>query len=244
MMRYRFLPILLVVVLARTLQAGEGASPPIEYGYPDQSVWTTQRDTGGQLQNPLLKLADVLFARVGIDWTSRAYPAKRLFRHLEEGVIPFTMLVRAPSLQECCLFSRRPVATTELRVYRALDTAPVNSREDLVGQRVITIRGYSYGKLGRFIRDPRNRVEIQEAQSHAAAFQLFERGRGDYVVDYSGPATEILSVQPIDGLTSNLYNKLDVYLVLNKSYPDAVNLMVQLEKVVDSLDVPAILAGG
>lgn len=243
-MKYRFSTLLLFVLVTQVLQAAEQALPPMEYGYPDQSVWTTKRDAAGQLENPLLRLADVLFQRAGIEWTAQPYPAKRLFRHLEEGVIPFTMLVRAPSLEKCCLFSARPVATTELRIFRDSGTAPVENREELVAQRVITIRGYSYGKLGRFIRDPQNRIEIQEAQSHAAAFQLFQRGRGDYVIDYTGPAAEVLSAHPIEGLTSDLYRKLDVYLVLNKSYPDAVNLMKRLERVIDTMDVPAILAGG
>lgn len=205
------------------------------YGYPDVSIWTTKRDSGGQLKNPLLKLADTLFSEAGIEWQARPLPAKRLFKYLKEGVVPFTMLVRAPGLESCCLFSEHPVSSTELRVYRRHVTQAVREKEDLAGKRVITIRGYSYGGLGKYLRDPRNKVEMQEAASHAEAFLLFERGRGDYLIDYQGPAEEILREQQVVDAVYDTYKRLDVFLVLSRTFPDAPAVLKQLETVVAKL---------
>jgi len=221
--------------------AADSSAPPIEYGYPDVSVWTTKRNTEGQLENPLLKLADVIFGKAGIKWQSKPYPARRLFKHLKEGAIPFTMLVRASSLKECCLFSTKPVTSTELRVYRKESTASIKAKEDFIGKRVITIRGYSYGSLGKFIRDKNNKVSIQEANGHDAAFELFERNRGDYIIDYTGPAAEVLEARPISDVTSDIFKQLDVFLVLSKSYPNAQKVLSDLEKIAEDIDIQSIL---
>ncbi len=232
---------ILLTVSSHAVRAADGESPAIEYGYPDVSVWTIKRDANGQLRNPLLNLAEIMFDKAGMAWRSRPYPAARLFKHLKEGAIPFTMLVRAPSLEACCLFSKNPVTSTELRIYRRSSAAPIAVQEDLAGKRVITIRGYSYGGLGRYLKDEKHAVQIQEATSHEAAFQLFERNRGDYVVDYTGPAEEVLSDQPIRDITFDVFQRLDVFLVLSKAYPEAPSVLERLEEIVAGLDVPRIL---
>jgi len=223
------------------VQAKDDEVPVLVYGYPDVSVWTTQRNTEGLLENPLLKLANAMFNEAGIQWNSKPYPAKRLFKYLKEGIVPFSMLVRAPSLQECCLFSEQPVTSTELRIYRRTGTPPTTSLADLSGKRVIMIRGYSYGGVGKYIRDAANGIEVQEATSHVAAFQLFERNRGDYVVDYMGPAEEVLTSQAIDNTVYDVFKQLEVFLVLSRSYPNASEILKKLENIVANLDVPRIM---
>lgn len=230
---------LLISVVSLTSHASE--KPVFVYGYPDVSVWTTKRDADGQLKNPLLKLAGALFNEAGVEWQSRALPAKRLFKYLREGVVPFSMLVRASSLESCCLFSGRPVASTELRIFRQQAVQPVKTKEDLAGKRVILIRGYSYGGLGKYLRDPQNLVEVQEAASHTEAFLLFERGRGDYLIDYQGPAEEVLSEQAIADVVYDTYSRLDVFLVLSRSYPDASGVLNKLEIAAKKLDIDSVL---
>lgn len=221
--------------------ANDAKAPEFIYGYPDVSVWTTRRDADGQLKNPLLNLADTLFEQAGISYKAKPYPAKRLFNYLKEGVIPFSMLVRASSLEACCLFSSNPVTRTELRIYRRSKSSSINAKEDLAGKRVIMIRGYSYGSLGKYLRARENQVKIVDAAGHEAAFQLLERNRGDYVIDYQGPAEEMLSDNPISDIVFDSFKRLDVYLVLSRDYPDASELMNHLEARVGELDVPSLL---
>ncbi|MDO8606327.1 MAG: amino acid ABC transporter [Phaeospirillum sp.] len=231
------------IPLAVWAQSTAPTAPPreLEYVYPDQSVWTTKVDEHGDPENPLLRLAAVMFEKAGIPWHGRRYPAARMFNYLNDGTAEFSMLVKAPALAECCLLSKAPVASTELRVYHMPDKPPIRSKEDLNGKRIITIRGYSYGGLLTFISDPANGISNNTAIKHEAAFAMLEAGRGDYLLDYAGPAIEVLNGHPIGGVRYSLLSKLDVYLVLAKSYPDAKNVMARLEGIVETLNKEEIL---
>lgn len=131
-----------------TLALLRAQTPPLTYAYPDQSIWTTKLDSAGNPENPLLRLAGALFSQAGIPWSSQRYSAGRMFEVLRGGGANFSMLVDAPALKECCLLSKKPVAATELRVYRAATTAAVHSREDLSGKNVILIQDLSPGRGG------------------------------------------------------------------------------------------------
>ncbi|OAN50095.1 substrate-binding periplasmic protein [Magnetospirillum moscoviense] len=225
------------------LAAAPALAAELEYVYPDQSVWTTRVDAKGEPDNPLLRLANVMFTQAGIKWTARGYPATRMFEVLKSGTAQFSMLVRAPALAECCLYGKNPVASTELRAYRQADTAALTAKEGLAGKRVALIRGYSYAGLKDFIADPANAVRTEEVTSHDAAFALLARDRVDYVLDYAGPAREVLAGHPISRVQSDLVSRLDVYLVLSKTYPDADAVIARLQAIADRLDKERILAG-
>ena len=233
--------VIIICLVAVPLQHAEAAEP-IEYAYPDQSVWTTFRDSNGVLKNPLLGLAKEIFHQANLDWYSTPYPAKRMFKRLKEGRSMFSMLVRASSLKECCLFSEKPITSTELRVYHRKGAPAINSYQELAGKKVVTLLGYSYGKIGRYVRDKANRVVLSEAARHDNAFMMLRRGRVDYVLDYAGPSEEMLEEILIPNIGYDVLTRLDVYLVLNKTYPDAQLLMQRLELIANSLDIKQILA--
>ena len=213
----------------------------IEYGYPDQSIFVSTIDDKGQPDTPMKILAEALMTRVGLSWHAMPYPARRLFDNLRNGTTNFSILVRASSLLESCIFSHKPVYSTTMNIYYIGDKHPVESREELIGKRIITIRGYSYAGLLQFISDPANKIINEVASTHKAAFKMLENGRAGYLLDYASAAEDILFERPILGIKSNLLDQLDIFLVLSKSYPDAENLMVKLENIVETLDVDHML---
>lgn len=219
----------------------QGSPPAIEYVSPDQSVWTIRLNERGEPDNPLLSVAAALFAKLGIPWQGKSYPAARMFKYLQDGTAQFSMLVKAPSLQDCCLWSRKPIVSAEIRVYRPGDSAAIKSREDLAGKSVILIRGYSYAGLRDFIADEKNRVSSVDSTTHVAAFRMLAGGRADYLIDYAGPAAEVLAAEPIARIQSDLLTSQDVHLVLSKTYPDAANVMARLEAAAAALDIPQII---
>lgn len=229
----------MILFLAGTSTAA-AQTRTIEYSYPDQSVWTTRLDARGEPDNPLLRLAAPLFQQAGIPWRARGLPAARLFEYLRDGQTDFSILVKGGTLEKCCLISRRPVAGTELRVYRRKGHRPVTSREDLAGKEVITIHGYTYGTLLSFIKDPANRIGNNGTVSHESAFAMLERGRADYLLDYAGPAQEVLADHPIHDLEYDIIERLDVHLVLNRTYPDAESVMNRLEAIAETLKIDGI----
>lgn len=226
----------LLALAAASAWAQKPSYPEIEYVSPDQSVWTTKLDARGEPENPLYRLADALFAKAGIPWHAKTYPSARMFKYLQDGSAQFSMLVKAPALQECCLWSRKPVAVAEIRVYRLGAQPPVRSRDDLVGHSVIVVRGYSYAGLKDFIVDPRQRIVSSEAPTHEAAFKMLALGRADYLVDYAGPAADTLAAAPVAEMRSDSLSRQAVYLVLSKRYPDADKVMARLEAIAEALD--------
>lgn len=240
----RALAALALLAAAVASPVGSATAADIEYAYPDQSVWTTAVDSQGRPANPLLRVASALFAEAGLAWHGTSYPAARMFSALRNGSAQFSMLVKAPALEACCLFSRQPVASTELRVYWAGDTPPVRRKEDLAGQRVILIHGYSYGDLAGFLTDEANAIARSTVNHHQAAFAMLARDRGSYVLDYAGPASEVLATQPIPSAGYAVLARLDVHLVLTRSTPDAEALMARLEEIAQRLDKERILRGG
>ncbi|WP_236686290.1 substrate-binding periplasmic protein [Paramagnetospirillum magnetotacticum] len=200
-------------------------------------MWTTRLDSRGEPDNPLLRLAVPLFQRAGVTWRARGLPAARLFEYLRDGQTDFSILVRGVSLDKCCLISKRPVAGTELRVYRRKDLRPITGKEGLIGKDVITIHGYTYGGLLAFIKDPANRIANNGTVSHESAFAMLERGRADYLLDYAGPAQEVLADHPIRDVEFDVLDRLDAHLVLNRSYPDAEALMAKLEAIASELKI-------
>ncbi|SHO47844.1 substrate-binding periplasmic protein [Desulfopila aestuarii] len=233
----RWLMTIMILVVAPCASLAEDTTIPIEYVYPDQSVWTTKTDAKGVLENPLLHLAKALFSELHLEWNAKPYPAGRMFERLEQGTSNFSILVRAPRLAESCIFSKKPVVFTELRVYRKGASPAITEKTDLRGKSVIVIRGYSYGGIGKFLRDPANNIAVNEALRHEAAFQMLEYGRAEYLIDYTGPSEEILIAQPISDIAHDVLDRLDVFLVLSKNYPDAENMMERMEKAVASIDV-------
>jgi polar amino acid transport system substrate-binding protein len=231
----------LVLAWATFPGASVAAEPRIlEYSYPDQSVWTTRMDAKGEPDNPLLRLATRLFQEAGITWRARGLPAARLFDHLRDGQTDFSMLVKGPALEKCCLISKQPVAGTELRVYRRKGLAPIAAKEDLAGKEVITVHGYSYGGILAFIKDPANKVGNNGTVSHESAFAMLERGRADYLLDYAGPAQEVLADHPINDLEFDVIDRLNVHLILSPNYPDAKAVMARLEAIADTLRVDGV----
>lgn len=227
----------LAALLLATAPAAGAEPPPIEYAYPDQSVWTTKLDAQGLPANPLLQSAKALFDRAGLSWRAHPYPAARMFESLRNGSANFSMLVKSPALEQCCLVGRTPVASTELRIYHTAAAPPVHRNEDLRGKTVIVIRGYSYGTLLGRLSAPESGVTVHSAVSHQAAFTMLEHGRADYLVDYSGPAREILADRPGMELRHETLDRLDVYLVLWRGYPNAEATLDRLQAIADQLDL-------
>jgi polar amino acid transport system substrate-binding protein len=85
------------------------------------------------------------------------------------------------------------------------------------------------------VNDEKNGVTNNVAADHHAAFAMLDGGRADYVIDYAGPAEEVLAENPIENITFDGLSKTNVFLVLHKTYPDAEAVMGRLEAIAKTL---------
>lgn len=216
---------------ATTAEPPQATPPVLKYGYPEQPprAFTNSK---GEADGYYPKLLRVLLPRAGIPWQSGSYPAKRLMVNLGSGETNFSILVKNPLLDKCCLYGNKPVWFDELRVYHVGDKPPVRKREDLIGKRIITLAGFAYGGLISFIDDPDNRIENHPAQSHQAAFEMLDASRADYVLDYAEPAVaEGLAKHPVANLRSEVLDTVHMYFVLSRDYPNARAVLDRLEAI-------------
>lgn len=203
--------------------------PEIEYGYPEQPprAYTNKQ---GQADGHYPRLLKILFKRADMSWHGASYPAKRLMSNLDSGVTNFSILVKNPILENCCLYGKNPVWHDELRAYYVGDKPPVKNKDDLVGKKIITLAGFAYGGLILFIDDPKNGIQNHSANSHVAAFQMLEAGRADYLLNYAEPAeAEGLARHPVANLHSEVLETIHMYFVISKTYPDANAVLERLE---------------
>lgn len=233
--------VFILTIVTNTYATENNKKIDIKYGYPDQSIFVATINGKEQPTTPMLFVANELFERADLTWRATAYPAKRLFRNFKDGTTNFSILVRASSLLDSCLFSKKPVYSTNLNVYHIGDKQPILKEEDLVGKRIATIRGYSYGKLRKFIGDPKNKIANEVVNTHSGAFRMLKLGRVDYVLDYASAAKDIITENAISDIKSNMLSELKIYLVLSKAYPNAEELMGRLEGIMDGIDVNAIV---
>lgn len=228
---HRALKLLVVAGFCLPWTAYAQSHPPLEYGYPEQTarVFTTaQLQPDGNVPGFLTELLD----RAGIPWHSTSYPAARLMRNLQSGETQLGLLVRNSLLNECCLYSKTSFWRDDLRVYWQGDKPAIVNRDDLKGKSVVGLAGFSYGGVVDFLKNPANGIDYSTAESHDSAFAMLKAGRADYLLDYSEPAEkEALIRTPLPNLHHATIDVLNVYLVLNKNYPQAQATMDMLERL-------------
>lgn len=224
-------------------QAAKSANKPeeIRYVYLDQSIFPyVANERGEQIDGPLLRLAAAVFGKAGIPWRGEPVPAARLFQNMKSGTSNFTILVHAPSLDECCIVSKKSVIGADLRSYRINNTPAVKSWEQLRGKTVITVAGYSYGGKINFLKDPANSISIEVAQTHRSGFAMLKAGRGEYFLDYDGASEQALKSEPVPNLANDVIDRINLYFILARAYPDAEKVMERLEAIYNTVDMGAI----
>ncbi|MFZ6658368.1 hypothetical protein ACO0LH_24280 [Undibacterium sp. TJN19] len=105
----------------------------------------------------------------------------------------------------------------------------MNRLSDLNGHRIIAVAGHQYGSVGTYVFDPQNKIRIEEAWTHDAAFKMLIQGRGDYLLAYTAPIH--LSAKKLK-LESELrwieMAQIDFFFMVNKNTPNAFSVLQQL----------------
>ena len=128
------------------------------------------------------------------------------------------------------------ILTVQVNVYYIGETTPVKVLEDLKEQRVIGLRGYSYGnRIITFLEDPANKVIYFLCNTHESGFRMLQLGRADYFLDYKAPSDIVLKTLEIDNIHSATLETIDVYFNISKNTPDCLKLKERLDKAFHEL---------
>lgn len=139
----------------------------------------------GKPAGPVNEITMKTLEHAGIRYTIASYPAARLFDDLSKGKIDlFNGMSNIPSFQNTTIHKPLNLFPLEMRVYFTGNRKLINYREDLSGQSIVLVRGYSYGEWGSWIRHKSNNVIFFETDLHDAAFTMLKKGRVDYLLTY------------------------------------------------------------
>ncbi len=223
------------VTMSASLTNAYANEKVLTYVHPEPPV-LTQFDKDGNPYDPILKKVDAILKEAGIAWKDAPVPVYRMYNYLETKSEYFHVLIKTPYIKECCITSKRPVFHLELGVYRKPDTAPIKSLEELANQSVITLEEYNYGTVRPFLSDQKNNLEIYSVKTHQSAYSMLKADRASYLLNYRGLADKIQQETEQYGIQYDVLEKLKLYLIFNKDYPDVDKIIVKLEAISEQLE--------
>lgn len=171
-----------------------------------------------------------------LKYTIKEYPAARFYEYLSSGKINiFNGLSSIPSVQSSCVSSTIPLFPLEMRIYHSSDKISIKTKEELAGHSVILVRGFTYKDWGAWIRDAKNKVVFYETDSHKTAFEMLQRGRAEYLLNYKYIDEEVLKSIKIPGLVIEPLFRWYCYFNINKDTPNADKILKKLESSYEEL---------
>lgn len=194
------------------------------------------RYEGDKKSGILTSLLRRVLEKAGVQYEMKGHPVTELYRNLKSGrTNVFIGAVGSPVYSGHVLYSKYPCLSIELRLYANGGTDIPESISGVSGKTVGAIRGYSYGKIGSFIRDPKNRVSVTYDQGHELVFDLLQNKKVQYVLDYTRPSERALETVKIPNIHSKVITKLKLYIIVSKKTENAKKLMESLESAYHEL---------
>lgn len=174
----------------------------------------------GIAKGELVELAKAVTLHASYKLRSQSFPTTRMIQMMTLGKMD--LWVGLPNLQAFegkVLVGKTKITSIELNSYRLSSSAKIDSPEDLIGQRVILLRAYSYGGLISQLKDRNNGTHISYASSHKAGLLMLKYGRADYLIDYKRPiegALAKLEKNALPRLKIDKLNTFNVHFVVSK----------------------------
>lgn len=179
----------IALMLATSLQADD--RPVIRAGFIEFPPLAFTNDDG-EAEGSFITLSERVADRAGyrIEW--HGLPIGRVYLYLERGDID--MWPGSAGVPELARYTRETAfspGSIRLHAYRHADTPAVSTIDDLQGNSLILIRGYTYFRLlDHLTDDPDTRITV--APNHRAAVRMLSFRRGDYLINFQSPMSALL----------------------------------------------------
>ncbi len=212
-------------VLAEPLKIGIVHFPPL-------FVVEGENVVGGSV----VDIMEKTLKHASLDYRLLSYPAKRAYVSLGTGIIDLHGgLKRNINYHNQVIYSKNPITSIELRIHGFGDTPIPTSMAELRGTQLGLIRGFNYGGKLKTLTDSENEKYVTIIDSHSSALLMLQNGRIDFLLDYKSPIDSALKNSPMPGIRHTILEKLDLYFVLNKNRPNALEIMTLIEASFKSL---------
>ncbi len=177
-----------------------------------------------------INIAKKTLTHAGIKYTAKGYPAGRFYKYLVNGEVHLFLGIKTiPELKDKTIVSNARNGSIEMRVFTIGKKKEITRKEDLVGKKVIIVRGFSYSTWGSWIRDKKNGVKFIETNSHEAAFEMLERGRANYLLNYKYISRFVLKNKEIKNLQHKTLFNWQCYFVLSNKIANASNILRKMD---------------
>lgn len=214
---------------AQTLKIGYVEFPPMTY-----------TDKNGQAAGFIIDIAARSLEKAGFEWSAISLPAKRMANSLVTGNIHVWLgLATMEQFNGTTFVGKSVVEQLVLRAYTMGDKPPILTQQDLQGKTLLLLRGYSYGGWSSFIKDPANKINYLEFDSHTKAFERLEKLSQKipetYLLDYKHPSEVVLLELDIDGIQFNQVSSFDMHFIVTRKLDGAENILSRIETAYQQL---------
>ena len=179
-------------------------------------------DSEGEHKGYLIELARRVFDGMEQPVRFTQHPASRLYQQIDTGETAFTLAsADLHRLSQTAIEAQEAAITLTLTLYRLKGTPSITSVEQLRGEHLVLLKGYSYGKLGEFFESERGRIRISEARTHHSALRMIQYDRADYLLDYQTSADLTIARNGMTGFARDVIGRVPVHFFVSKELDNA-----------------------
>ncbi len=131
-------------------------------------------------------------------------------------------------LKEHVLVGDSPITEIHFRAYYYGDFGPIEKKEDLIGRRVIIMRGYDYAGWANYIKRSNGQIKYFESDSHEQALRALLNSRGDVLLDYQRPISQVYDQADITRLKSSGVFSQPLHFLVSKKIPNAQEILTRI----------------
>lgn len=212
---------LLLTAFAITGKPALAATESLEFGYVELPPFVSA-DNDGQPRGYLARLTRRVISDMDLPVHYQHYPPARLYRQIRSGETALTLgAAGLESLQGATVESSESAITLTIAIYHRQDTKPIHQVNGLVGQRIVLMQGYSYGRLGRFLSANADSMDISYARSHLSGLEMLRYERADYLLNYQIPADTVIAKNGLGGLKRQVIRNVPIHLFVSRKVEEA-----------------------
>ncbi len=202
-----FLPVVVALILTGLLLApGQSViahERPVIQGAFIEFPPLAYVNASGQAEGSFIRQAEQIADCAGYDIHWKQLPIGRVYLYLENGNIDMWIgSAGVPELEDYTLETDFHVRYISLNAYHRRETPAIEEIDELKGNNLILIRGYTYWRILDHLKEDSD-TTIAVAPDHHSAIRMLKFKRGDYLVNFQSPMGEIISEHPFPGLQSS-----------------------------------------